>query len=299
MENFQSNTSTPLSSGEHFADVNGIKIHYYVRGNGPVLLFPSPGWGPSVNYVIPMNCLEKHCTVVYFDTRHSGKSTGPENSDGYKLDSFVSDIEALRIYFNQPKIFVAGHSGGGHQVLAYAVEYNERLFGIISIDAIAAADAVRAEEMMRRITKKKNEPFYIANPEYHDKATALMLNANKASLPLKEVISIMGAFYFYKPELASTVFENMEYNDDVFMYTQASGFQGKNLLPELHNISVPTLIIVGEDDFICDPISQGIRMNESIKSSRLEIIKESGHMPWIEQPELFNLVCEDWFKTNF
>jgi len=299
MENLQSDSSSPLSFGEHFANINGIVIHYYVGGDGPVLLFPSPGWGPSVNYVIPMNCLEKHCTVVYFDARHSGKSTGPENPEGYKLENFVADIEALRIYLNQSKIFIAGHSGGGHQVLAYAIEYNDRLLGIISIDAIVAADSVRAEEMMRRITKKKNEPFYIANTGYHDRATELMLNSNKASLSLKEVISIMGAFYFYKPELAATVFENMEYNDEVFGYTQASGFQGKNLLPELYKITVPTLIIVGEDDFICDPLSQGLRMNERIKSSHLEIIIESGHMPWIEQPELFNSTCEAWFNINF
>lgn len=128
MENFQSDSSSPLTLSEHFANINGIVIHYYVRGDGPVLLFPSPGWGPSVNYVIPMNCLEKHCTVVYFDARHSGKSTGPENPESYKLENFVADIEALRIYLNQPKIFIAGHSGGGHQVLAYAIEYNDRLW---------------------------------------------------------------------------------------------------------------------------------------------------------------------------
>jgi proline iminopeptidase len=298
MKDIKTGPAAPLNSGEHFAEINGITIHYYVRGNGPVLLFPSPGWGPSVNYVIPLTSIEKHCTVVYFDTRHSGKSTGPEGAGHYKLENFVADIEALRIYLNQPKIFIAGHSGGGHQILAYGIEHNEHLLGIISIDAIAAADGARAEELMRRIERKKNEPFYLSNPGYHDKATALMMNTDKASTPLKDVISTMGAFYFYRPEMAAAAFANMDYNDDVFRYTQLSGFQGKNLLPDLHRITVPTLIIVGEDDFICDPITQGKRMHEQISLSHLEIIKESGHMPWIEQPDLFNSVIQNWFKEN-
>jgi len=35
----------PLSTGEHFAVINGIKMHYYVSGKGPVCLVPTPGWG--------------------------------------------------------------------------------------------------------------------------------------------------------------------------------------------------------------------------------------------------------------
>jgi len=298
MENIKIDSSSKLSEGEYFATVNDITIHYYVRGNGPVMLVPSPGWGPSVNYIMPLTACEQHCTVVYFDTRHSGKSTGPESADQYKLENFVADIEALRIYLGAPKIFIAGHSGGGHQVLAYAIEHSEHLLGVISIDAIAAADGVRAEEMMKRITKKKEEPFYLANPTYHDKATALMMSKDKAALTLKEVIGTMGAFYFYKPEMADEVFAGMEYNDDVFKYTQTTGFQGKNLLPDLHRITVPVLIIVGDDDFICDPITQGERMRENIASSKLEIIKNCGHMPWVEQPEAFNTVCEAWFKEQ-
>ncbi len=298
MENIKTDPSSPLLEGEHFAEVNGITIHYYVKGSGPVMLVPSPGWGPSVNYIMPLTVCEQHCTVVYFDTRHSGRSTGPDNADQYKVEHFVADMEALRIHLGAEKIFVAGHSGGGHQVLAYGIEHSDHLLGIISIDAIAAADGVRGEELMRRIVKKKEEPFYIANPGYHDKATALMMSKDKAAITLKEVIDTMGAFYFYKPEMAETVFTGMEYNDEVFKLTQTSGFQGKNLLPELNRITVPTLIIAGDDDFICDPITQGERMRDKIASSRLVVIENCGHMPWIEQPEAFNAACETWFQEQ-
>jgi proline iminopeptidase len=299
MKDLTASSSPSLAHGEHFADINGLTLHYYVSGQGPVMLIPSSGWGPSVNFVMPLPVLERHCTTVYFDTRHSGKSTGPADAAQYKLANFVADIEALRVYLRQDKIFVAGHSGGGHQVLAYGIAHSEHLLGIIAIDAIAAADGVRAEEMMRRVAKKKTEPFYLANPAYYDNAIALMTSPDRASLTIKEVIDATGGFYFYHPEMAEAIFSNMEANDEVLKYTQQAGFQSKNLLPELPRISVPTLIIVGEDDFMCDPISQGQRMHEAIASSTLVLIKESGHMPWLEQPAAFDAACEQWFNEHY
>ena len=294
----QFNNENPLSAGEHFADLDDITIHYYVAGKGPVLLLPSPGWGPSVDYMMPLDIFEQYFTMVYFDTRHSGQSTGPEDPTQYALENFVADIDALRIYLGQHKVFIAGHSGGGHQVLEYGIRYSNHLFGIIAIDAIAATDSLRSEELMKRISKKKTEPFYLANPSYYENAASFMMGMGTDQTPrtLKEILSIMGGFYFYNPALAEQTFSELELNDQVFAYTRATGFQGKNLLPELHRINVPTLVLVGDDDFICDPVSQSQRIHQQIASSKLVIIKNSGHFPWIEQTEEFNSQCEIWFK---
>jgi hypothetical protein len=56
-----------LTQGEYFANINGVKIHYYVSGKGPVCLMPSPGWGPSVDHLkISLQPFEKYFTMVYF-----------------------------------------------------------------------------------------------------------------------------------------------------------------------------------------------------------------------------------------
>ena len=46
----------------------------------------------------------------------------------------------------------------------------------------------------------------------------------------------------------------------------------------MNGIKCPTLIIWGEDDNII-PLEYGIKLHESIKNSRLEIIKSGGHVP--------------------
>jgi proline iminopeptidase len=295
-----SNNKHPLTAGEHFAAINNINIHYYVSGSGPVLLLPSPGWGPSVDYIKPLLVFEQYFTMVYFDTRHSGQSSGPEDPAQYAIENFVEDIEALRIYLNQSKIFLAGHSGGGHQVLAYGIQHTNRLLGIIAIDAIAAPDATRGEELMKRISEKQYKPFYVANPSSYKIAAEFMTGMGKDKTPrtVREIIDIMGGFYFHRPELASVIFRDMEFNDQVFAYTQSTGFQGKNLLSDLHRITVPTLVIAGDDDFICDPVTQATRIHDHIGSSQLVIINDCGHFPWIEQPAAFYSACESWFQEQ-
>ncbi|GAA2913646.1 hydrolase [Actinoplanes cyaneus] len=280
---------------EQFAEINGVNLHYYVTGSGPVLLVPAPGWGPSVQYLIPLTVLEKHCTVVYFDTRHSGKSSGPESADQYTLEHFVADIEALRVHLGAPKIFLAGHSAGGHQALAYGIEHPENLLGIIAIDANAALDDVRAAEMMKMIEKRRTEPFYRAHPTYIDDAMAAMTGRGGDALTIQDILDRTGALYFHDPELAAGAFARMEFDEQVLHYSQASGFQSRDLLPDLHRITAPTLIVVGDDDFQCDPVSQGMRMHENLPASTLAIIKDSGHFPWLEQPAAFDAACTAWF----
>jgi proline iminopeptidase len=286
--------SPELAPGEHFAQVNGFTLHYTVRGAGPVMLVPASGWGPAVSHLIPLPGLEEHCTVVYFDTRHSGASTGPEDPGQYALEHFVADLEALRVHLGVERVFLAGHSGGGHQVLAHGIEHSDHLLGIIAIDAIIAADDVRMAEMLRRIEAKRSEPFYREHPDYIDTAMALMGGGGATRPTIQQVLDATGAFYFHRPELAAGAFAAMEFDDAVLAYTQASGFQSKDLLPDLPRITVPTLLVHGDDDFQCDPVSQGERAHAAMTTSQLELIADAGHMPWVEQPAAFAAVCSTW-----
>ena len=54
----------------------------------------------------------------------------------------------------------------------------------------------------------------------------------------------------------------------------------------LHRISVPTLIIWGDDDQVL-PVAYGAAYKDLIPASSLEIIAECGHLPHVEKAQLF------------
>jgi proline iminopeptidase len=295
----QGNTEARLTKGEHFANVNHIKLHYYVgAGKGPVMLVASPGWGIYVNYLMPLGIFEKDFKVVYFDTRHTGKSTGPSDPMQYTDNHFVTDIDSLREYLGQSKIYLAGHSASGYMVLSYALKHGDKLKGLVTIDGIAAQDSLRQTEMARRVKQKQSEPFYKAHPELYQAAYEELYRKEPSNKSLAESIGALGPFYLHDPSRTAALLSGIQFNDSVNYYVDKSGFLSRNLLPDLHQINVPTLIISGDDDFICDHISQATRIHKEIKSSELAIIHNSGHLPWKEQPAAFDKACSAWIRKQ-
>ena len=150
-----------LVTGDHFARINGIRIHYYISGKGPVCLLPSPGWGPSIQYLkSTLQPLENYFTIVYYDTRMSGESSGPADTTKYTSKDFMDDMDSLRTYLHQKKIWLMGHSAGGFQVLYYGIHHNDNLNGIIVLDGIAGEDSLRTTELMKIVSKRKGLPYY-------------------------------------------------------------------------------------------------------------------------------------------
>lgn len=88
------------------------------------------------------------------------------------------------------------------------------------------------------------------------------------------------------------------FSDKAYKYTAISHFQRFYLFPDLNKIKVPVLLIVGDDDFICDKTSQTDRAIKMIPSSTEIVIKDAGHFPWIEQPKQFFDQSAEWLTKQ-
>lgn len=283
-----------LSQGDHYANINNIRIHYFVRGNGPVCLVPSPGWGISIDYLInSLIPFEKFFTMVYYDTRMSGFSSGPDDPSQYTSKYFMNDMEALRIFLEQDKIWIIGHSAGGFQVLYYGIHHSDKLYGIIALNAIAGWDSLYHYEYKRLIQKREGQPYY-------EKGSKLLLNQDDGIYNGSERLQLTLPFYFHDPGKISELLKlgEIKISQKAQKYSEASKFGREYIFPELNKITVPTLIVVGDDDFVCNKISQADRIAELIKNSTEIVIKNAGHFPWIEQPEQFFNNCFKWLKQQ-
>jgi pimeloyl-ACP methyl ester carboxylesterase len=74
--------------------------------------------------------------------------------------------------------------------------------------------------------------------------------------------------------------------------------QNYNIISQLNEIEVPTLILVGADDFITPP-SQAKRIHDGIPNSELHIFKRCGHYPFYEVPNEFHRVVRKWFRKVY
>ena len=116
-----------------FADVNGVRLHYLVAGQGdPVVLLhgytqTSHMWRPLMAH------LARTHTVIAPDLRGLGQSSIP--ADGYTKAAMAQDIHALVQSLGHERIRIAGHDIGLMVAYAYAAQYPSEVDRIALLDA--------------------------------------------------------------------------------------------------------------------------------------------------------------------
>jgi len=123
----------PAGFTEHTADVNGVRLHYFIGGKGsPVVLLhgyaqTSHMWNP----VMPL--LAKTHTVIVTDLRGAGDSSKPES--GYDKKNMAVDIHDLvkSLGFNRAR--VVGHDIGLMVAYAYAAQFPQETDRLVLMDA--------------------------------------------------------------------------------------------------------------------------------------------------------------------
>jgi pimeloyl-ACP methyl ester carboxylesterase len=112
--------------GEHgFADSGGVKIHFVVKGEGPLLVmihgFPDY-WYTWRNQ---MPALAEHFKVVAIDLRGYNKSDKPEGVESYAMPHLVADVKAVIEHFREKKAVIVGHDWGGAIAWSFAMDHPE------------------------------------------------------------------------------------------------------------------------------------------------------------------------------
>src|SRR5512138_3252340 len=125
-----------LDAGEYDVLLNGVQIHYTVRGSGPVMIAHSGGPGTDARLWDDFAKIDDFLTIVIVHPRGSGLS-GPSNGDVYLLPDYASDLEALRIHLGLEKPIVMGWSHGGMVAQQFAFTYPGSLSKLILFDTSA------------------------------------------------------------------------------------------------------------------------------------------------------------------
>lgn len=190
------------------------------------------------------------------------------------FEEHAQDIAHLLTYLNINQVHVAGISYGGAVTLRFMHLFSQKIKTATVISSFAY--------------KTK---FFEAIGELWKKA--LLIGGYEhlidAILPFG-----LGASYFEKPVIPLDVLRNNRLNqmlkpENILALMQATEVS-ENYLPVITNSSVRTLIIHGEEDFLC-PVQFGRDLHKVLPNSVLEIIPKAGHTLNLEAvPQLANAI---------
>ncbi len=285
---------TQLVAGEYDVTLNGVQIHYFVRGKGPVLIAHSGGPGADARDWDDFAKIDDFVTIVAIHPRGSGLS-GPAAGDAYLLPDYASDVEALRKHLGLEKPMLIGWSHGGMVAMEYAVNYPDSLSKLILFDTSAYFGEF-LNDVEASVQAFKDEPWFEDSLDALKKEWAgeYQTDEDMGRLWQREK-----KFYFKKFNARAHAYCERTKESlikvaplKVFNEKEAPTF---DLRPHLNKIKVPTLVIVGRQDFITN-VDMAKEMVERIPNAQLEIFEESGHYGFVEEPEKFYRVVKEFVE---
>lgn len=280
-----------MSNDQHVY-VNGIHLCYRVQGTGSPLVIQAPGWGIGADfYEQTLAPLAQHNTVIAYDPRGSGRSEAPAHSEDINVGMMVEDLEALRADLRLESFALLGHSHGGYIALNYALKYGDRLSHLVLVDSQVGWPEVDAD-LQRNLPKLAAQERFAAAVEAWRSSKPLESDADFAAW-LRSVISL----YFYNPEHSLDLTEALKTHHPsltAFRATLATDRQYA-IRGRIDRLSMPTLAMVGRHDFIASP-EQSALLTEL--GAELCVFEQSGHFPWLEEPESFFAAVYSWLAST-
>lgn len=130
----------------HYATVNGVRLHYVAGGSGPALVC-LPGWPQtwfSYHPIAPE--LARHYRVLIVDIRGMGSSEKP--AAGYDKKTMARDIFELLGQLGLKKVSLLGHDIGGMVASSLAFNHPEVVEKLIVADGAHPSEGMRQMSML-------------------------------------------------------------------------------------------------------------------------------------------------------
>ncbi|MDK8180788.1 alpha/beta fold hydrolase [Paenibacillus sp. UMB4589-SE434] len=262
--------------------INGVSLWHIVQGQGIpiVLIHGGPG---SYDYLEPVaELLDKSCfQIIRYEQRGSWRSekTGP-----YDVETFIEDLEQLRIHLGVKNWIVCGHSWGASLALAYSTKYSSNVTALIYISGTGINPAWHADYRVNRLDRMslgdREEYIYLRSiietlrDEERDH-TKDRIREISLRTDLNDQVN------YDKLPRSDGPFVNNEVNQKVGAECNEY-FENEKFKTTVILNSFPSLFVHGETD--PRPYKYVRELAFNLQNSEFILIPNAGHYPWLDNP---------------
>jgi non-heme chloroperoxidase len=254
----------------HFQTSDGVELHYLEVGSGPTLVFV-PGWTmPAEIWEPQLRHFASTHHVVALDPRGQGRSEKP--TEGYHPSRRALDIGELLEHLGGEPAVVVGWSLAVQEVLVYAHENGT--------EAIRAA--VLVDYQIEWDTEGLASRFKSLQVDRQD-WTRGFIEAIHHSRQSDEYLEAMTRAALSTPTNAAAV-----------MIANLILIGPTDLRPALESLDRPVLFVASSQDWA---VAEAEMIREHWPEIRVEVIEDTGHALFVDKPERFNRVLEEFLAT--
>lgn len=286
---------------------DGCSLYVAEFGQGPPIVVVHGGFGAEHSYMLDaFDGLASGRHLVFYDQRGSLRSPYKVFSKGgsepcpdslITVNNHVADLERLRQQLGVEKMTLVGHSMGAFVALSYAEKFPQRVAGLVLLSPGVPLKPVLDQQLGAEQKAASNALF--ERPEIEaerkkagvdraplsDKQTIEEWRIRFASANLYDLSKwrqLRGGLAFYNPRSGSDASKGMP--------------QTYDFVEVLRSRSCATSVILGDHDF-ADMGARVIRQQlTGVPHVELTVLKNAGHMLWVDQPEAFRRALERALK---
>ena len=262
---------------------DGIKLYYEEVGAGLPIVFVHEFAGDHRSYEPQLRHFARRYRCVAFNARGYPPSDVPPEPARYSQERARDDVLAILDGLGLDQAHVVGISMGGFATLHFGLEYPARARSLVVAGCGYGADPARrtqfqeeAEAAARRfetLDLAESARAYALGPtrvQYQNKdprgweefrAMLAEHSTRGAALTLRGVQKLRPSLY--------------------------------DLIPAMRRMTVPTLIMSGDEDDPC--LEASLMMKRTIPAAALAVLPRTGHGLNLEEPLAFNTCLGDFF----
>jgi 3-oxoadipate enol-lactonase len=252
--------------------VNGVKLNYLVRGEGPPIVLSHGLQSSHFSFKLILDYLGERFRIFALDKRGHGDSEKPPGP--YRIQDFVDDLLGFLDTQGLERVDFLGHSMGGRTGTLFAIEHSDRLNRLMLVSSSAGppSGAYRKHfEMLLQLADQEGMEAVFNHEEF------------RRLLPPK---LLKGPF---AEEYRRRFLKN---TPETYAATANALFTMPDLTGRLGEITVPTWICYGEND--PGPLDFSDVYLDRIPNCTRVILPGSGHFPIWDKTEAFLAALEDF-----
>jgi pimeloyl-ACP methyl ester carboxylesterase len=261
---------------------DGIRLYYEESGSGRLVILVHEFAGDYRSWEPQLRHFGKRYRTVAFNARGFPPSDVPTERNAYSQARAADDIKSILDHLGEERAHVVGLSMGGFATLHFGFRHADRAHSLCIGGCGYGAELDKCEQFQAEAdviaASIKSDGMVAFAERYAFGPTRVQLQNKdpRGFAEFKQFLAEHSAIGSANTQLGVQ-------RERPSLYT---------LVEEMKRLTVPTLVITGDEDWPC--LMPAILMKQNIPSAGLAVIPNSGHAINVEEPDEYNRIVGDF-----
>jgi pimeloyl-ACP methyl ester carboxylesterase len=262
----------------HAVTDDGVRLYFEEAGSGTPVIFVHEFAGDHRSWEPQIRHFARRYRCIVYNARGYPPSDVPESTSSYSQNRAADDIRSVLDHLKIDRAHVVGLSMGGFATLHFGFRHPDRALSLCVAGCGYGAEREEREKfrgeavVIAEQLREKGMPHFAERYAYGPTRVQFENKDPRGFAEFKRMLAEHDALGAANTQLG----------------VQRERPSLYDLAEEMKRLTVPTLILTGDEDWPC--LAPGIFMKRHIASAALAVMPSSGHTINLEEPDEFNRI---------